>query len=90
MLPAMSTDVKRWLEELGLDQYAAGFEAGAIDWDVLPSLDHEILKELGVGPPGHRLRILKAFKIWETSPRTRFHPLQLTPIPPLVKQNAVS
>ena len=60
MLPAMSTDVKRWLEELGLDQYAAGFEAGAIDWDVLPSLDHEILKELGVGPPGHRLRILKA------------------------------
>ena len=56
----MTDSVTRWLEQLGLGQYADAFEQGAIDWDVLPELDHEILKELGVQPPGHRLRILKA------------------------------
>ena len=56
----MNDNVSRWLEHLGLGQYADAFEQGAIDWDVLPDLDHEILKELGVQPPGHRLRILKA------------------------------
>ena len=57
---SMNDSVTRWLEQLGLGQYAHAFAEGAIDWDVLPDLDHEILKELGVQPPGHRLRILKA------------------------------
>ena len=55
----MPEDIANWLEELGLGEYANSFEEGAIDWQVLPSLDHEILKELGV-KPGHRLRILNA------------------------------
>ena len=58
----MSEDVTKWLQGLGLGQYAKAFEEGAIDWEVLPSLDHEILKELGVKPPGHRLRILNAIQ----------------------------
>ena len=58
----MNHSVTRWLEQLGLGQYAEAFEDGAIDWDVLPELDHEVLKELGVQPPGHRLRILKAIQ----------------------------
>jgi class 3 adenylate cyclase/tetratricopeptide (TPR) repeat protein len=61
----MNDSVTRWLEELGLGQYAEAFEDGAIDWGVLPDLDHEILKELGVHPPGHRLRILKAIQSLE-------------------------
>ena len=58
----MSEDVTKWLEELGLSQYADAFEEGAIEWTVLPELDHEVLKELGVAVPGHRLKILKAIK----------------------------
>ncbi len=58
----MSEDVTNWLQGLGLGLYAKAFEEGAIDWKVLPSLDHEILKELGVKPPGHRLRILNAIQ----------------------------
>ena len=42
----MSEDVTNWLQGLGLGLYAKAFEEGAIDWEVLPSLDHEILKEL--------------------------------------------
>jgi class 3 adenylate cyclase/predicted ATPase len=56
----MNDSVTQWLEQLGLGQYADAFSEGAIDWEVLPDLDHEVLKELGVHPPGHRLRILKA------------------------------
>lgn len=58
----MKDSVTQWLEQLGLGQYADAFVEGAIDWDVLPDLDHEVLKELGVQPPGHRLRILKAIQ----------------------------
>ena len=61
----MSEDVKSWLERLGLGQYVDAFAQGAIDWDVFPSLDHEILKEIGVKPPGDRLRILNAIKSLE-------------------------
>ena len=58
----MSEDVKEWLEGLGLGQYANAFEEGNIDWDVLLSLDHEILKELGVKSPGHRLKVLNSLR----------------------------
>ena len=50
------------MESLDLGQYADAFDEGAIEWEVLPSLDHEILKELGVKPPGHRLKILNSIK----------------------------
>ena len=39
-------DVRNWLDSIGLGQYAEKFAAGAIDWEVLPELDHEVLKEL--------------------------------------------
>ena len=64
----MSEDVRNWLRGLGLDEYAEAFKDGAIEWDVLPELDHEILKELGVTAPGHRLKILKAAKAIEDVP----------------------
>ena len=51
----MSEDVKKWLSELGLGQYADAFEEGAITTEVLPELDHDVLKELKVKLPGHRL-----------------------------------
>ena len=56
----MSQDVTKWLEQLGLGQYADTFEENAIGWSLLPKLDHELLKEMGIAVIGHRLQILEA------------------------------
>ena len=56
----MSDKVARWLEELGLGQYAVTFEENAIGLEHLPDLDHETLKEIGIRAAGHRITILKA------------------------------
>jgi class 3 adenylate cyclase/predicted ATPase len=56
------TDVGQWLDSLGLGQYAEAFEENAIAWATLPELDHELLKEVGVKPVGHRVAILKAIR----------------------------
>ena len=53
-------DVGGWLRSLGLGKYEAAFRENEIDETVLPSLTHEILKELGVTAIGHRLKLLDA------------------------------
>ncbi|MEM9010193.1 MAG: AAA family ATPase [Pseudomonadota bacterium] len=58
--------IRSWLADLGLEQYAEAFEAGEVGFDLLGDLDHETLRELGVGVVGHRLKILKAAR----NPRT--------------------
>ena len=45
---------------IGLGQYADAFEENAIDWGQLPKLSSGDLKEIGVGPLGHRKRVLEA------------------------------
>jgi class 3 adenylate cyclase/predicted ATPase len=52
-------DVRAWLEEIGLGEYAPQFAAHAIDGDILAALTDEHLKELGL-PLGDRLRLLRA------------------------------
>jgi hypothetical protein len=37
-------DVSKWLESLGLGQYAGPFKENAIDWETLPELDNELLR----------------------------------------------
>jgi len=54
------TDVGEWLSSLGLSQYAAGFEAQAVEFDQLAELSDADLRELGVVALGHRKRMLKA------------------------------
>ena len=49
-----------WLRSLGLEQYESAFRANAIDDTVLQSLTAEDLKDLGVGPVGHRRKLLDA------------------------------
>jgi class 3 adenylate cyclase/tetratricopeptide (TPR) repeat protein len=56
----MSGKVSEWLKDLGLDQYAAAFEEDDIGWELLGDIDQEVLKDIGIGSAGHRLRILKA------------------------------
>jgi SAM domain (Sterile alpha motif) len=53
-------DTAEWLRGLGLEQYANAFRENSIDAEVLCDLTAEDLKELGVGPIGHRRRLLTA------------------------------
>ena len=41
-------DVAAWLEGLGLERYAPAFRDNEIDWDALPKLTAEDLKDLDV------------------------------------------
>src|SRR5258708_7416917 len=53
-------NVADWLRSLGLEKYEAAFRENEISERVLPSLTQEDLKEIGVGPVGHRRMILEA------------------------------
>src|ERR1700731_2819772 len=53
------TDIAGWLEKIGLGKYAEAFRSNDIDFDVLPALGPDELKELGVSL-GDRQRLLKA------------------------------
>jgi class 3 adenylate cyclase len=53
-------DVAAWLEGLGLERYAPAFRDNEIDWDALPKLAAEDLKDLGVVLGGHRRKLLRA------------------------------
>ena len=53
------TDVGQWLAGIGLDRYAATFEASEIRADVLVDLTDADLQQLGI-PLGDRKRLLKA------------------------------
>jgi len=56
----MSTGIRRWLEQIGLPQYADAFESNDIDIDLLSDLTDQVLKDVGITSAGHRLRILAA------------------------------
>jgi class 3 adenylate cyclase/predicted ATPase len=49
----------RWLQDLGLSQYAEIFANNAVDFDVLTELSDADLKDLGI-PLGDRKRLLRA------------------------------
>ncbi len=53
-------DIGGWLRSLGLEKYEAAFRENEINERVLPSLTAEDLKEIGVGPVGHRRILLEA------------------------------
>ena len=62
-------DVREWLTAIGFAQYWQAFKENAIDWELLPKLDQEILKDIGVQAAGHRIRILQAISQLDTTPR---------------------
>ena len=53
-------DIGDWLRGLGLGQYEASFRQNEVNESVLPKLTQEDLKEMGVGPVGHRRMVLDA------------------------------
>jgi len=52
--------IRRWLERLGLQQYAEAFERNAVSVELIRELSDQDLEKLGVYPLGHRKLILKA------------------------------
>src|SRR5215470_6501720 len=56
-------DVAVWLRDLGLERYGAAFRDNEIDWDALPRLTAEDLKDLGVVLGGHRRKLLEAIAV---------------------------
>jgi class 3 adenylate cyclase len=63
------SEVREWLEAIGLVQYADAFEVNDIDIDLLGQVDDQMLKDIGVSSAGHRLRIRNAIaKLSPASP----------------------
>src|SRR5580692_4814359 len=53
-------NVAAWLQSLGLERYEPLFSDNEIDWEVLPKLTSEDLREIGVVAIGHRRKLLDA------------------------------
>jgi len=53
-------NVAAWLQSLGLERYEPLFRDNEIDWEVLPKLTSEDLREIGVIAIGHRRKLLDA------------------------------
>src|SRR5438105_2627206 len=64
-------DVAAWLQRLGLERYVPAFRDNEIDWDALPKLTAEDLKDLGVMLGGHRRRLLDAIAALGTASAAR-------------------
>jgi class 3 adenylate cyclase len=71
------SEMREWLEAIGLPQYAEAFEANDIEVDLLRQLDDQVLKDIGVSSAGHRLRIRNAIT-------------KLSPLVPLAKNDRAS
>src|SRR3974377_1150033 len=59
-------DIVVWLRSLGLGRYEAAFRTNEIDETVLPNLQAEDLKDLGVSIVGHRRKLLDAIAALRT------------------------
>jgi class 3 adenylate cyclase len=53
-------DIAAWLQDLGLERYVPAFRDNEIDWEVLPKLTADDLKDIGVTAVGHRRKLLEA------------------------------
>jgi class 3 adenylate cyclase len=53
-------DIATWLHGLGLSEYEQAFRENAIEFEILPELTADDLKEIGVIPVGHRRKLLAA------------------------------
>jgi class 3 adenylate cyclase/predicted ATPase len=60
-------DISAWLTDLGLERYIASFVENDVDDAVLRRLTAGDLKELGVASLGHRVKILDAIALLQSS-----------------------
>lgn len=58
-----SFEIFKWLQDLGLEEYATNFINEEMYKDTFDQLDQKTLKKtLKISPAGHRIKILKAIK----------------------------
>jgi class 3 adenylate cyclase len=53
-------DIAAWLQSQGLERYVTAFRDNEIDWEVLPKLTADDLRDIGVTAVGHRRMLLEA------------------------------
>ena len=61
-------EIEAWLQALGLERYVPTFRDNEIDWEVLPKLTSEDLREIGVAAVGHRRKLLDAIAALRAEP----------------------
>jgi SAM domain (Sterile alpha motif) len=61
-------DIAVWLRDLGLERYELAFREDAIEWEALPKLTEEDLKDLGVLLGSHRRKLLAAIAALQGAP----------------------
>ena len=72
-------DLGSWLRSIGLERYEPAFRENEINERVLPSLTQEDLKEIGVGPVGHRRILLEAIAALRTDASAQAPPSDSLP-----------
>jgi hypothetical protein len=81
------SEIQKWLEMIGLAQYADAFDTNAIDMKLLRQVDDQILKDIGVSAAGHRMRIRNAIAKLGPAPVAEVNlsppPLNMRPLPRL-------
>jgi class 3 adenylate cyclase/predicted ATPase len=75
-------DVVVWLRSLGLEEYEAAFRDNKINERVLPNLTADDLKEIGVGPVGHRRILLDAIAALRNDASVQTPPVEAAPARP--------
>ena len=61
-------DIGEWLRSLGLERYEPAFRENEIDWEALPRVTVEDLKDLGVVLGSHRRKLIDAIATLGGSP----------------------
>ena len=62
----MAGDIRAWLSGLGLVEFVEAFEENGVDWSLLPDVNNDDLKDMGVARVADRKRILKAIALLDT------------------------
>lgn len=75
------SDIELWLTEIGLAKYAPVFAEAEIDFETLPELVEDDLKELGL-PLGPRRKVWGAIKRLGDEPGPTPQPVETTPAAP--------
>ena len=83
----LASDIDQWLERLGLARYSALFAKNEIDFEVLPELTEQDLKDLEI-PLGHRKKLLKAIAAFCGRAKATGGPDEPVAISPSVRTDA--
>jgi class 3 adenylate cyclase/predicted ATPase len=75
------SDIRAWLSDLDLAQYADAFEENDIDERALPELSDQDLRDIGIGSLGHRRVLLGAIKKRTAEESESTEPVPVTPPP---------